>query len=93
MWQTVAKGMRWLVATLPQVPTASLKTDRIEIKGATAESVIRMLQALKEYENKSQRSVRGLGGRRRGTRSAHHWSGPTGGRKPAWQGAGLQVPR
>lgn len=76
MWQTVTKGMRWLAATLPQVPTASLKTDRIEIKGATAESVIRMLEALKEYEDKPQRSVRGLGGRRRGTRSAHHSERP-----------------
>ena len=72
MWKAMTECVRWLAATLPQVPTASVKTDRFEIKGATAGSVIRMLQALKDYEDKPRRSVRGLGGRRRGTRSAHH---------------------
>jgi hypothetical protein len=72
MWKTGMEWLKWLAAAFPQVPAASMKTDRFEIKGATDGAVIRMLQALKHYEDKPRRSVRGLGGRRRGTRSAQH---------------------
>lgn len=74
MWAALAEWMKWLAAAFPQIPKASVKTERFEIKGATAGEVIRMMRALREDDE--PRRVRRLRGRRRGTRSAHHSERP-----------------
>lgn len=74
MWEKLTEGMRWLAAAFPQIPTASVKTERFEIKGATAGEVVRIIRELRE--DAKPRRVRRLGGRTRGTRSAHHSERP-----------------
>ncbi len=74
MWAELAEWMKWLAAAFPQIPTASVKTERFEIKGATAGEVVRIIRELRE--DAKPRRVRRLGGRRRGTRSAHHSERP-----------------
>lgn len=72
MWKAMMEWLKWLVARLLKIPPTSLKTDQFEIKAATAGSVIRMLQALKDYEGKPRRTIGGLESRSKGTRDAHH---------------------
>ncbi len=74
MWAELTEWMKWLAAAFPQIPKASVKTERFEIKGATAGEVIRMMRELREDDE--PRRVRRLGGQRQGTRSAHHSERP-----------------